>query len=411
MIVVGLAATRRRRRRAPGPRARAGGGGVSADSVTSCVFGTHPFVAGRAARRLAAGPRPRTPPPCAVGRSAGVAARSAVAGDGIRRRCSRVGLSRPSAGCVVGQSDRADRSTGAADRRRRRAPRHRPGQPLDALLEHGRRRRDLVRAAARRAARPAPAATRSVAEGSRLGCRRRRSTATGSATARSSWCRAPTSSPVVSPALVADCRSLGVRRASTSRTAAMSRPTRRPGLSLPRHRADPAPPADRVRRRVERPSRSCTLVERARGAIPDASIVLVGAVSVPLPAAPNVHVLGAGPYDELPGPPPAADVGIIPYRPEPVQRRQLPAQALRVPRRRPARRRVGRRRRDRSATPTSVRRRDDADGVRCCRRRCAGRPRPAGDVHRRWPPDHSWDARADALLDALDAADGRGRTR
>lgn len=56
------------------------------------------------------------------------------------------------------------------------------------------------------------------------------------------------------------------------------------------------------------------LLSRVSAARPDWSIVLVGQVEGEPPRAPNIHLVGAVPYDELPAWTHAFDVGIVPYR-------------------------------------------------------------------------------------------------
>jgi teichuronic acid biosynthesis glycosyltransferase TuaH len=149
------------------------------------------------------------------------------------------------------------------------------------------------------------------------------------------------------------------------------------------------------------------LVERIAALLPAASIVLIGAVSTTVPAGANVHVLGPIAHDALAAHLRAADVGIIPYRSTPFNDAScplklyeylaagLPVVASAV-----------------DVAPVEdadvVRRLDDADGFadavaalgrRDVRARCTA-----------LAADHTWDARANALLGALDAADER-RTR
>ena len=147
-----------------------------------------------------------------------------------------------------------------------------------------------------------------------------------------------------------------------------------------------------------------SLVEQLAAALPEAAIVLIGAVSSRVPTAANVHVLGPIDHEALPAHLRAADVGIIPYRPGPFNDAScplklyeylaagLPVVASTV-----------------DIAPLGetdvVRRHDDAacfvDAVaafagRDVRARCAA-----------LAADHSWDVRASALLGALDAANRR----
>jgi glycosyltransferase involved in cell wall biosynthesis len=55
------------------------------------------------------------------------------------------------------------------------------------------------------------------------------------------------------------------------------------------------------------------LLDEVARARPDWSVVLVGEVSVPVPRRPNLVVVGARPYDELPAWVQSFDVGLIPY--------------------------------------------------------------------------------------------------
>lgn len=205
----------------------------------------------------------------------------------------------------------------------------------------------------------------------------------------------------VSAPLVADCRALDVDAflipngcdVAAYETAAPEPPRMR---DLPRPRVVFAGAwNDRV---------DVALVERVAARLPAASIALIGAVSTAVPAGANVHVLGPIAHDALPAHLRAADVGIIPYRPTPFNDAScplklyeylaagLPVVASAV-----------------DVAPVDdidvVRRHDDATGFADAVAALAGR-----DVRARCTAlaaDHSWDARANALLGALDAADGR----
>ncbi len=200
----------------------------------------------------------------------------------------------------------------------------------------------------------------------------------------------------VSPTLVADCRSHGID--------AVHIPN---GCDAPAFAAPTTPPArmaDLPRPRIvfagawnERVDRS--LVEALAARLPDASIVLIGTVSAPLPAGENVHVLGPVPYDELPAHLQAADVGIVPYRRSEFNDASCPlkvyeylaaglpvvAAAVDV---------------DAVGHPDVARRHDDVDGFVAAVACLAGRDR--GAACRSAAAANSWDAWADALLDALD---------
>lgn len=66
------------------------------------------------------------------------------------------------------------------------------------------------------------------------------------------------------------------------------------------------------------------LLARICAARPDWSVVLVGPVEGKLPQAPNLHAVGAIPYDELPEWTQAFDVGIVPYNQDEFNRASFP---------------------------------------------------------------------------------------
>ncbi len=115
----------------------------------------------------------------------------------------------------------------------------------------------------------------------------------------------------VSPALVADCRSIGIDAihiANGCDVSAFQPPTVEPA----RLRRVPRPRvvfAGAWNERVD-----AALVGHLAASLPEVSILIIGAVSSPVPTQANVHVLGPVPYAELPAHLHAADVGIIPYR-------------------------------------------------------------------------------------------------
>jgi len=115
----------------------------------------------------------------------------------------------------------------------------------------------------------------------------------------------------VSDALVADCLAVGVaarRIPNGCDVAHYARPRREPdalaALGRPRVVFSGA-----WNWRVD-----TDLVAAAAAALPEFSFVVVGAVDGPLPMSANVHSVGAVPYDDLPAHLQFADVGIVPYR-------------------------------------------------------------------------------------------------
>ena len=205
----------------------------------------------------------------------------------------------------------------------------------------------------------------------------------------------------VSEPLVADCRALDVDALLIPNGCDVAAYE----SAAPEPPADARPAAPRVvfagawNERVDIP-----LFEQVAARLPAASIVLIGAVNAPAPLGANVHVLGPIAHDALPAHLQAADVGLIPYRHGPFNDAScplklyeylaagLPVVASTV-----------------DVAPLGdtdlVHRHDDADGFADAVAVCVRR-----DVRARCialAADHSWDARADALLGALDAANGR----
>jgi glycosyltransferase involved in cell wall biosynthesis len=200
----------------------------------------------------------------------------------------------------------------------------------------------------------------------------------------------------VSTALVEDCRRLGV--------GAVRIPN---GCDVARFEPRPEP---RVWRDIPRPRVvfagawnervDTALVAALAAELPGISFVVVGEVRAALPDAANVHVLGAVGFDELPAHLQAADVGIVPYRPDRFNAASCPLKvyeylAAGLP--------VVATAVDTGDLPTDLVRR--ADGLAAFTRavaELAGR-----DVRARCravAAANSWDARADALLEELDRA-------
>jgi teichuronic acid biosynthesis glycosyltransferase TuaH len=146
------------------------------------------------------------------------------------------------------------------------------------------------------------------------------------------------------------------------------------------------------------------LVEELAARLPATSIVLIGQVTTATPAGPNIHVVGPIPQDEIPAHLWAADVGIIPYRSCSFNDASCPLKmfeylAAGLP--------VVASAVDVSAVgdPDLARRCDAVDGFVDAVDRLSGRDVKAACTS--LAADHSWDARAVALLDVLDTATGR----
>ena len=144
------------------------------------------------------------------------------------------------------------------------------------------------------------------------------------------------------------------------------------------------------------------LVAAAAARLPHVTFVIVGAVAAPLPAAPNVHSLGAVPYAELPAHLQAADVGIVPYRRSdfndascPLKVYEYLAAGLPV---------VTTSVDTRGLPPDLVRPVNGVEGFVTAIGALAARD--AAGACRSEAARHSWDARADALLATIDLAVG-----